>query len=253
MARFRMIRELQVQSATAAASTANDVLREREKMKKRGEGWLRLRALELFRLVGVNRWVEVTAGWTFKYKKIKRADHAKHLKSDFFWIGFQGKTACHLKEDLPRRWSRPEYSRQQWWAQSQHVGNRLENASSLVTGFSGSLFPRALLSVMNHIQPLLLCCQLWARMHTLKWMCDDVASILLLRAQCRGTEMSVNRCMLGYFQLRSPNSQSWKDTYVSSCGWERTDGAWLTAQMWMAACVAWWCVFVLENLPWFSQ
>ncbi len=34
MARFRMIRELQVQSATAAASTANDVLREREKMKK---------------------------------------------------------------------------------------------------------------------------------------------------------------------------------------------------------------------------
>lgn len=36
MARFRMIRELQVQSATAAALTANDVLR--EKMKKRGEG-----------------------------------------------------------------------------------------------------------------------------------------------------------------------------------------------------------------------
>lgn len=34
MARFRMIRELQVQSATAAALTANDVLREREKTKK---------------------------------------------------------------------------------------------------------------------------------------------------------------------------------------------------------------------------
>lgn len=34
MDRFRMIRELQVQSATAAALTANDVLRKREKMKK---------------------------------------------------------------------------------------------------------------------------------------------------------------------------------------------------------------------------
>ncbi len=39
-------------------------------------------------------------------------------------------------------------------------------------------------------------------------MCDDVASILLLRAQCRGTEMSVNRCMLGYFQLRSHQTVS---------------------------------------------
>lgn len=205
MARFRMIREPQVQSATAAAWTANDVPRELEKPR---EGWLRLR---LFSLAGVNHWVEVTAGWTFKYNKITEPIMQSILSE--------------ISSELPSRANSTASKRgfhllrpsQQWWAQAQHVSNGQEGTAPI---FSRNLSEIHRELFIGH-EPHLAC--------------------VLAVKTCGGADFSlgpwwvsaekgVNQCMLGYFQLRSHifiSKQSvMKDTYVSC--------EWLTARWWMA-------------------
>lgn len=102
---------------------------------------------------------------------------------------------------------------------------------------------------MNHIHHLLLFSQLWAHMLTVfkvdvwRHSFNSPASgpVPIYWKECQPVHAGIFPAEI------TPNSQSWKDTYVS-CERELTDGAWLTAQMWTAA-----CVLDLENLPRFSQ